>query len=261
MATARLSPSGPTIDVETTTDGIENLSSVPGDNVTEAINNILAFESFPLFDDFIGGQNATATANVDGLFGDLGWTFTTTGGSIARPAASNAYVGAYTITATATLLSSLCLGASPAAGAVAFPPNQTDRVEFRVLPNVLQSTSGTTRVGLGIQMDTTQFGSDGLYFEAAAATSPNWRLVARRTSVNTILTSTIPWTPATPQSLVLTRTASNAWSFFIDGVLAGSLSGAGTIPSQRLNPALMVTAGAVDQASIVDLCRINYTPF
>lgn len=260
MTLARLSPSGPAIDVETTTDGIENLSNVPGATVTEALNTILATEDFPLFDDFIGGQNATASASVEGPFGALGWSMATTGGSISRPAASDAYVGAYTLQGNAGATTTLYLG-QPSATLYGMLLSQAQRVEWRVLPCTQQLIDGVCRFGLGVAT-AANFGTDGLYFEAGPALSGGvWRAIARRGSANTSVVSTIPWSSSIAQSLVMSRDPSTGlWSFFVDGVLAGAPSPFSVLPTTRLNPAAQVTGGAAAQSTIIDLCSVNYTP-
>lgn len=249
MTRARLSPSGPPIDVETTTDGIENLSTVPGTNVTQALDFLLSARVAQFFDEFLGGTSTTLVASNDtGAIGSLAWNFVTTGGSCARNTA-DPFIGAYDITSNAGTLSAIYL-ITTAATTGGLPVNVIDRVEWRVLP----TPTATTRVGLGVAPNTTSLGNDGIYFSASSA-SPFWRVITRTGGITTnTVTTPVSWATGQPFDLVLVRNSSGNWNFFINEVFVVNISV--SITTSRLVPVVQ-TEGA--GTAVADTFRMDYT--
>lgn len=255
MSTLRSSPSGKLFLIDS--DFVENESSVPGLTLTEALNYLLAASTTKLFDEFLGGSNDTLVAsNTTGLVGSLAWNFITTGGNIARNLTDTECIGAYDLTADASAISAIQMmsNGAPASG---FPVDVIDRVAWRVRPGAV-SNGGGNLAGIGNAPGTVSFGTECISFLASPA-SPNWQVIARRLSINTPLTTNVPWNTGLPFDLVMTRNASNNWSYFINNVLVGSQSGA-IFPTGRLLPSVQTqgAAGGVETATI-DSFDLAYT--
>jgi hypothetical protein len=255
MSTLRSSPSGKLFLVDS--DFVENESSVPGLTVTEALNYLLAASTTRLFDEFLGGTNVTLIASNDtGQIGSLAWNFITSGGSIARNVTDQECIGAYDLTGNAAQISAIQLmsNGAPASG---FPIDVINRVAWRVRPGTVHN-GGATLAGIGQLPGTSVFGTEGIWFQTSTG-SPFWQVVARRSGISTPLTTNVPWNTGLPFDLVMTRNASNNWSYFINNVLVGSQSGA-IFPTGRQLPSVQVQAVAAGaETATIDSWDFDYT--
>jgi putative flippase GtrA len=252
MTTARLSPSGPPIDVETDTDGIENLSSVPGTNVTEALDFLESVTNQALFDEFVGGtSSAVAASNDTGLIGDLGWNFVTSGGQAIRNSTAD-FVGAYDITANASQISAIYLITTNAVSG-GLVNSSIQRLSWRVKPG----TDGANLIGFGVSPGTVSLGNDAITFQASSA-SAFWRVVTRTGGVNTnVLTTTVPWNTGALFDLVMVRNSATNWTFFINGALVATVTSG--LTAVRLVPAAQMQATAAGADTLtVDTQNLNY---
>lgn len=257
MPDVRLSPSGPFIPVELETDAVSNESVVPGANVTEALDYLFTANQFSLFDEFLGGTGGTLVASTDGTIGELSWSFVTTGGSLSRPATGD-YIGAYQCSANASQISGIRPGPNGGGSSATFPLTVVTFIYWNVQANLSGVAGGVSRFGVGSNVEASQFGADGMYFEHTLG-NVNWRVVGRRASINTTIVTTIPVDTTRLTELVFSRDPSTgSWNAFIDGALAGTLTSV-QVPTQRQNGMMQTQAsagGVID--SVVDTFRLNY---
>lgn len=253
----RSSPSGPIsfASVDQSSDGVINGSIVPGATLTDTLDfidtEISELELVTLTDDFLGGADGTATTPTEGLFGDLGWTFLSSGaGTLSRPT-DQEYMGAYALMAPASARSGFTFAPANAQGGITLPSAQFNFLEFLCCPNIGDAAGGAFRFGLGMTYTESTMGQNGIFIEVNRTVTDNWRLVGRiNTSINNVITSTIPFAPHTLTRVRIERnTTTGSWAGSINGTVFGALTSA-QVSGTRMKAGCQVESGAGSAQSL-----------
>lgn len=171
---------------------------------TELLRYYEDFAAYPIPSSYTAGTFArsSGSGSITGVANDderngvlaLGTASSATG-------AMSVLMGATTLTATG--------GTLTASAGIKTGPNLSDG-------------SQTYNVLFGFTNDNTTVSPiRGAYFRYDSAVSPNWRIVSRKTSVETITTTSIPYAVSTKYNLKVVCTPT-AVTYYIDGVLVGT---------------------------------------
>lgn len=263
MPSLRSSPSGPAVVIGGSSD-IENLSLVAGATLTQALGNLIAPETVTLYDDFVAGgiYNPDLSPNGSLHIGELNWVFHVAGATQNLSKNGNGqdnFLGLYywTILASGSNRGSLILGAP------SLTAESVERVIWRSMLNMDPTFTSSRRVGLGVS-NGANLGGDAICFEHQAATgggvtgSPNVQCVAYKGGVRSAVISSIATLEDTFMIFELRRRAALTWDYYVNGVLAGTQSGA-VIPTVKLTPAAQ-GVGVVNTVTSmgVDTFEITY---
>lgn len=262
MPSLRSSPSGPAVSVGGSSD-LENVSAVEGVTISDALENLISPEAVTLYDDFIGGGNFVVGASPNNTIhiGDLNWTFLVAGNTLGLARNGNGqgnFRGLYYWnTQASTNRNALMLG-TPSLTA-----ESVERVVWRASLNTVANFGSNRRCGLGAG-NGVNFSGDGLAFEHQPVTangitgSANVQCAAYKGGVRTAVISSIPAPLDTFMIFELRRTAPLTWEYYVNGVLAATLSG-NAIPTAKVTPGAQLT-GVINLVTAigVDTFEITY---
>lgn len=236
MSRFRLPPSGPVIDIATSSDDVENLSRASGASLTEALETTVTPIATDYDDEFLGGSEVnTPAADNLAIFGELRWTM--------RRANSNVSItktGSGTNNSIGNVLINNFVGGTNTGLILGsgFRPSQVTRLFFRALP----AATGIQRLGLGVGPQLNNMGNDAIYFEARKAPSAVWTV---NTRVSGVLTNTVVTAASCLvfSDLLIERSSAGVWSFAIGGAAVASFSDPAMIPTVDLAPAVQTAGG------------------
>lgn len=264
MPSIRQSPSGPPIPggIDTSSDGIINQSLVPdAATLTVALNRLATSYSNLFRDDFASGANTSTAGAALTAYGQKNWTYLKNfTNNISRPtnAGGGINIGGYAPQCSPNNgFCTLLLGAGVSSPGVGIRPERIDYALFRVIPQNLSNFFQPSRAGFGqIANVGTDFGTDGIYFESNANTSPNWRVVIRKNNIPSNVTTAIPAVNTLYNMLEMRRNAiTGEYTFFIGGVLVRTVLAA-DLPTITLIPMIQQN-GSVNSTSNVTIDRFE----
>jgi hypothetical protein len=125
-----------------------------------------------LLDTFIGGSAET------GEIGDLGWQFTAAGtGTVSKTASVYPYAGLVTLATGTTANQATAIHLS---GGVSTPTLPFSFIYKNAWAVTLTSVANIrVRFGIGSNLGSANWGSDGIFWEFDSSASANWRLIIR----------------------------------------------------------------------------------
>ena len=257
MTRFRLSPSGPTIAIASTSDDVDNQSDVPeSSTLSEALDNLADPPVVTLYDDFIGGAsyNISAEVNLQARVGELKWLLASQNGAATLLRTSNGSgslrgIIGISMLASSTHRTGLFLAA--------LDPERVQSLFWRALLNSDNTFSSARRVGLGLNVNA-NFGGDGIYFEHSATVSANVRAIANKGGAITTVNTGIACPVDTYQVFELRRVGTRSWEFYVNGAFGAAISGS-AIPTVAISPACQAN-GVINTgtAMAVDTFQMTY---
>lgn len=264
--TFRDPPSGPLVPLTSSTDDVENDSSVSGSSTSIALDTLDArlrvIESYEVLETFQGGIDTLTGANQVGGLGDHSWSFFGTGATrnFGRPNNSLTKYGRYSVGGGTSTFTGFMLGSSttPAPG-IGLLSTQIESVEWSAACNTSSGLNGKYRFGVGTNVTLTSMGTNGIFFEGDEFISNNWRCIARKAGVNTTFATTTSWKPnGTYFKLGLFRLTNGDFRFDVNDVTVATLL-ASAMPVTRMLVACQCESTINSGQGIeFDTCRLRY---
>ena len=205
-----------------------------------------------LVDEFFGA--VTTTGNI----GEQGWGTTNSAApTITYQAGVTDHPGILRMQTGAISGNNVRLHLTDTATNTAIAANQVERFTWIVrIPTV---SSVVVRVGLGQDVSSATFGTDGVWFELDTAVSGNWRCVTRASSTSTAVTTAVPVTANNWYVLEAVRSVASTvviWEFSINGT--STIKTTTNAPTASVNFGTLVqTATAAARQLDVDYARLR----
>ena len=268
MTTLRQSPSGPLVDLISSTSDVHNDSVVAGSDTSLALDvletRMRVLEAYEVLETFQGGVAGNVTgADQVGNVGDHSWSFfgSSATRNLGRPNDAQSKLGRYTVSGGTSMRVGVMLGSSgtPARG-IGLLATQINSIEWSGVCAASGGLNGQYRYGFGTSVSVASMGTDGIFFEGDdGIAGDTWRCIARKAGVPTLALTSVTWKPnGTYFKLGIFRLDDGRFRFDIDDVTVATLA-ANAIPTTRMVAACQCESTVNSGQSIVfDTCRLRY---
>lgn len=204
-------------------------------------------------DDFIGGAPTTGNfSNQSSIIGELGWSALQASGSTswARVTEQNhpGILRMNTVSSATVVnqMTMLILG-QPSTVTTSIHTSDVEYFQWIVrLPTT--AANRIIRLGCGQQVNSTTFGTHGIFFQYDPNLSLQWRFVTRNASISTELTSTFGNVLANTWYKLEAWVDGTTWRWAINGIVQPSTSTTNI-------PALLVNVGIASSSTIASTVR------